>query len=325
MLADVFHNAMQTMLGYRLDVMRKVILLLIVLLAGPLLGQTTRPVPGIERVLIISIDGCRPDLLLRAETPVIHGLLPKASFSFWARTTAESVTLPSHVSMLTGVTPVRHGIQWNADLPLERPIYPEYPTLFQLAKQAGYSTGMVAGKAKFSTLAVPDSLDWEFVPFHAKSEDPVEAQQAVAMIHEHRPQVLFVHFPSVDNAGHSKGWASAEQMAALAQVDGCVGQILGALAEEKLSDSTMVIITADHGGAGLSHGPDDPRSRHIPWIVFGPRVRKNLDLTTFGNLVIDTEDTFATACYVLGIPIVRGVDGKAVLQIFQRDELLRGN
>jgi predicted AlkP superfamily pyrophosphatase or phosphodiesterase len=314
---------MQTMLGYRMDVMRKMIWLLIVVLAGPGFGQTTRPVAGIERVLIISIDGCRPDLLLRAETPVIHGLLAKSSFSFWARTTAESVTLPSHVSMLTGVTPVRHGIQWNADLPLEHPVYPAFPTLFQLAKQAGYSTGMVAGKAKFSALAVPGSLDWEFVPYHAMSEDPVIAQQAVAMIHEHRPEVLFVHFPTVDNVGHAKGWASAEQMAALAQVDGCVGQVIAALEEEKVLDSTMVIITADHGGAGLSHGPDDARSRHIPWIVFGPGIRRGLDLTTFGSLQIDTEDTFATACYVLGIPLVRSVDGKAVLQVFQRDELLR--
>src|ERR1700712_227630 len=174
--------------------MKRFLLVLVLLwFCAPTDAQTTRPVAEISRVLLISIDGCRPDLLLRANTPVVHRLLNEGSFSFWARTTAESVTLPSHTSMLTGVTPVRHGIQWNADLPLEHPVYPSYPTLFQLAKQAGYSTGMVAGKGKFSTLAVPDSLDWEFVPFHAKSEDPVEAQQAVAMIHEHRPQVLFVH------------------------------------------------------------------------------------------------------------------------------------
>src|ERR1700728_1158685 len=135
----MFHNGMQTKIVYRLARMRKIFwLLIVVLVAVPAFAQTTRPVPAIERVLIISIDGCRPDLLLRADTPVIHGLLAKASFSFWARTTAESVTLPSHVSMLTGVTPVKHGIQWNADLPLMHPVYPAYPaypTLFQLAKE----------------------------------------------------------------------------------------------------------------------------------------------------------------------------------------------
>jgi predicted AlkP superfamily pyrophosphatase or phosphodiesterase len=303
--------------------MRKSLCLIIVLLTSiAAFGQTTRPVPAIERVLIISIDGCRPDLLLRADTPVIHSLLPKASFSFWARTTAESVTLPSHVSMLTGVVPIKHEVQWNKDLPLEHPVYPAYPTLFQLAKRAGYTTGMVAGKSKFVALAVPGSLDWQFIPDNAKSEDPVVTEQAVRMIHEHRPQVLFIHFPTVDNVGHAKGWASEAQLVALAQVDGCIGQVLRALDEEKLTNSTLVIISADHGGAGLSHGPDDARSRHIPWIAVGPGIRTNLDLTIYGNLVIDTEDTFATACYVLGIPIIRAVDGKPITQIIQRDELL---
>jgi predicted AlkP superfamily pyrophosphatase or phosphodiesterase len=298
-------------------------ILLVVILVRTVAGETTRPVPAIQRVLIISIDGCRPDLLLRADTPIIHALLPKASFTFWARTTDESITLPSHVSMLTGVPPYKHEIVWNSDLPLSRPVYPAYPTLFQLAKQAGYTTGMVAGKTKFSTLDVPDSLDWTFVPEKNQSDDPVVMEQAVDMIHAHKPQVLFVHFPSVDSAGHRFGWASAQQMAALARVDGCIGKILAALDEEKLTDSTLVIITADHGGAGLSHGQNDPRSRHIPWIAIGPGIRKNLDLTTYASLVIDTEDTFATACYMLGIPIQRPVDGKPITQIIQQDELLK--
>ena len=297
-------------------------ILLIAVFVRSVAAQTTRPVPAIERVLIISIDGCRPDLLLRADTPTIHALLPKASFTFWARTTDESITLPSHVSMLTGVPPSKHEIVWNTDLPLSRPVYPAYPTLFQLAKRAGYTTGIVAGKTKFSTLDVPDSLDWKFIPERNQSQDPQVMEQAVEMIHQHKPQVLFVHFPTVDSTGHQYGWASAPQMAALAQVDGCISKILTALDEEKLTDSTLVIITADHGGAGLTHGQNDPRSRHIPWIAFGPGIRKNLDLTTYATLVIDTEDTFATACYVLGIPVKRSVDGKPITQIIQRDELL---
>src|SRR3984957_18562051 len=190
---------------------------------------TTRPIPAIDRVLIISIDGCRPDLLLRANTPVVHSLLPKAAFTFWARTTAESVTLPSHTSMLTGVTPVKHGIQWNMELPLDYPVYPAYPTLFQLAKKAGYTTAMAAGKNKFDALAVPGSLDWQFIPENDKIEDPVVTDHALQIINEHRPQVMFVHLPSVDNVGHMYGWASVAQLAAIAQADACIGRILSAL------------------------------------------------------------------------------------------------
>jgi predicted AlkP superfamily pyrophosphatase or phosphodiesterase len=305
---------------------KRLFIVIIGLVFSAVTGSTVqaedRPIPTIKRIVIISIDGCRPDLLLRAETPFIHGLLPKASFSFWARTTAESVTLPSHTSMLTGVPPVKHEIQWNKDLPLIHPVYPAYPTLFQLAKKAGYTTCMVAGKSKFINLAVPGSLDWQFIPDETKTEDADVTQQAVKMINDHQPQVLFIHFPSDDNVGHAKGWASPEQLAALAQVDSDIAQVFKALDDQKLTDSTAVLITADHGGAGRGHGPDDPRSRHIPWIIVGPGIRKNLDLTTFGDLVIDTEDTFATACYLLAIPIERKVDGKPITEIVQRDELL---
>src|SRR4051812_17003518 len=70
-------------------------------------------VPRAERVVIISIDGLRPDLLVRAEVPTLRGLLKAGSYTFWARTVAEAYTLPAHTSMLTGVSPQKHGVTWN--------------------------------------------------------------------------------------------------------------------------------------------------------------------------------------------------------------------
>jgi predicted AlkP superfamily pyrophosphatase or phosphodiesterase len=288
--------------------------------------QPTRPVRDIARVVIIGIDGLRPDLALRADTPTLHALMAGGSFTLWARTTAESVTLPSHTSMVTGVVPIKHGIQWNADLPLEHPVYPAYPTLFELAKRAGYTTALAAGKSKFIALTKPGTLDWQFVPASTKIGDMEVAVQAVGMILNHQPDVLFVHFPGVDNAGHEYGWASREQFAAIHLADECVGLVLWALEKEDLRGSTFVLVTADHGGAGLSHGPDDPRSRNIPWIASGPHIRRNLDLTVYPDLTINTEDTFSTSAYFLGIPIIRKVDGKVVLEIVDRsnEELMHG-
>src|SRR5688572_29357049 len=58
-------------------------------------------VPRAERVVIISIDGLRPDLLIQANVPNIRGLLKVGSYTFWARTVPEGYTLPAHASMLT--------------------------------------------------------------------------------------------------------------------------------------------------------------------------------------------------------------------------------
>jgi hypothetical protein len=303
---------------------RLIVLLLVCWLASAASGQTTRPIPEIRRALIISVDGLRPDLALRGDTPNIHKLINSGSFSLWARTTAESVTLPSHTSMLTGVPPVKHTIQWNDDLPLYYRVYPAFPTIFELAKKAGYTTAMAAGKSKFVALAKPGTLDWQFIPSETKIEDIDVTAQAVDMILDHEPDVMFVHLPGVDNAGHAYGWASPQQMAAIAQADQCIGLILSALGERHVRDETFIIVTADHSGAGWSHGPDDPRSRHIPWIAVGPGIRKGLDLTVYSDLVINTEDTFSTVAYVLAIPVTRKVDGEPVKQIIDRsnEELL---
>lgn len=299
--------------------------LLVLALVARSPAQTTRPIPQIRKVVIISVDGLRPDLAIRADTPNIHALMNAGSFTLWARTTAESVTLPSHTSMLTGVTPVKHWIQWNQDLPLNHPVYPMFPTIFELAKQAGYTTAMVAGKSKFINLDKPGTLDWIFVPATTKVEDPEVAVAAVQIILAHQPDLLFVHLPSVDNVGHLYGWSSPQQMEAIHQADASIGLVLWALDRLHVRDSTFILVTSDHGGAGLSHRPDDERSRHIPWIVVGPHVRRGLDLTIYENLQIDTEDTFSTVAYVLGIPIIKPVDGHPVMEIFDRsnEELLR--
>lgn len=271
--------------------------------------------PREARVLLVSVDGLRPDLVLRVDSPALRSLMRRGSFSLWAMTAPAAVTLPSHTSMLTGVPPSKHGIDWNTDLPLARPVYPSRPTLFEVAKNAGYTTAMVAGKAKFSALAKPGTLDWSFVPATTTSDSAV-ADTAVLWIATCRPQVMFVHLPGVDMVGHAEGWGSHAQLAAVAAADRAIGRMLAALRAQGLLDRTVVLVTADHGGAGRTHGPDDPRSREIPWIIAGPGVREDYDLTQDADLTVRTEDTFATLSHVLGILVTPPVDGRAVMQAF---------
>jgi predicted AlkP superfamily pyrophosphatase or phosphodiesterase len=279
--------------------------------------RPVRPIPQIERVLVISIDGLRPDRLLLADAPVLHGLIRTGTYTMWARTTAVSVTLPSHVSMLTGMIPGKHGIEWNTDLPLKKEIYPAYPTIFETAKRGGYTTAMLSGKNKFTPLNKPGTLDAVYLPDQTSGEDAPVAEMAVKIIREKRPEVLFMHLPATDMYGHKFGWGSPEQLAAIGRADAAVGQVLLALDEAGVRQSTLIIVSADHGGAGKTHGADDPRSRHIPWIANGPGVRKGVDLTQFSDLEVRTEDTAATALYVLGAPLPAYLDGKPILAAFE--------
>lgn len=56
--------------------------LTVLLAARTSFAQTTRPVPQIKHAVVISVDGLRPDLLLRANTPNMHTLFQTGCFSF---------------------------------------------------------------------------------------------------------------------------------------------------------------------------------------------------------------------------------------------------
>ncbi len=267
--------------------------------------------------MIVSIDGLRPDCALLADMPNLRSMVKRGAYTFWAKTTAVSITLPSHTSMLTGVIPNKHGIEWNRVLPLSEPVYPKVPTLFEMATKAGYSCAMIAGKSKFAALAKPGTVTWSAVPDEAKSTNEAVVAQAVRIIEKNKPDVIFVHFPDADAVGHAKGWGSTEQMACIEKTDRQLGELFAALDRAGIRESTFIIVTADHGGAGLTHGADDARSRHIPWIAVGPGVRKNFDLTTSAPLEVRTEDTCATACYLLGLPQAPYFDGKPVVLAFE--------
>jgi predicted AlkP superfamily pyrophosphatase or phosphodiesterase len=299
--------------------MRALCVLIVLFLGAPFTRAEEHKQAVPSRVLIISIDGCRPDVALRADMPHLRGLMARGSFSFWANTTDVAITLPSHVSMLSGVTPEKHGIHYNDDKPTNQPEHPLVPTLFDLAKKKGYTTAVCAGKSKFRAFDTEGALDWKFVK---EAGDDEVASAAAAIIHEHKPQVMFVHFPDCDRVGHADGWGCPAQVAVLGKADVALGTVLSALDDERLTDSTLIILSADHGGNGRTHGGLDPRSRHIPWIAAGPGVKQNYDLTLNIKLVIFTYDTFATACDVLGIPLPSNCDGKPVLDIFQNRELL---
>ena len=330
--------AARGVLGYKRGMSRFSILALVLILSAGVRAQTTQPVQaappttaptvGAEaagrRALIVSIDGLRPDLLIRARTPVLQSLIQEGSFTFWARTTEVSITLPSHVSMLTGVPPEKHGINWNSTANAKVGVYPASPTLFEIAKGRQMTTGMATGKAKFDALAKPGTIDWQFVPMDDLRDDNVVAERAAEIIRTHRPQLMFVHFPTVDSNGHRIGWGTAAQIQAVESADAALGKVIDAIKQTGFYDQTYILISADHGGAGKSHGANDPRSRHIPWIIRGPGVLKNFDLTSFPKLVVNTEDTFATIGTFLGLTLPSDITGKPVVEVLEKQDLMYG-
>src|SRR5688572_850900 len=66
-----------------------------------------------RNVVVVSVDGLRPDAIGTFAAPTLQRLIREGSYSLSASTIHPSKTLPSHTSMLTGQPPERHGVLWN--------------------------------------------------------------------------------------------------------------------------------------------------------------------------------------------------------------------
>src|SRR6185436_18967636 len=66
-----------------------------------------------KKVLIIGIDGCRPDALLNAQAPHLHGLIKNGAFSAKAQTGDMTASGSGWGSLLTGVWREKHGVRGN--------------------------------------------------------------------------------------------------------------------------------------------------------------------------------------------------------------------
>ena len=277
----------------------------------PLAVTLTLTVPlevGIRHVVIISVDGLRPDALFLAATPNLDKLIAQGSYCPTAQTLSLSITLPSHASMLGGMVAEKHGILWG--VPYIGWPGMTGPTLFSVAHEAGLSTAMIFGKEKMNYLVLPNSVDQVY---GMNAHDPEIRDWALEVIEAGLPNALFIHFPDTDRVGHAYGWMSENQFYAITYVDGLIGEVVTAMQDDGYWPNTLLIVTADHGGHGMSHGDDSPLDRTIPWLAVGSGVPGGVTLTH----PINTYDTAATALHALHLPIPDTWDGQPVLDIFQ--------
>ncbi len=229
--------------------------------ASPAPQKAAPPPPRRPRVLLIGIDGCRPDALLAADAPHLHALRERAAYSFRAQTCARTVSGPSWSSLSCGVWPQRHGVLDNsfAHTHLDR-----FPPLFQRLHEAAPALhGAVL--AQWDPIRLHLARGADYAPELADAAAVTEA--TIARLRDAADALLFVHYDDVDEAGHAHGYGPEhpEYLAAIHAVDAEIGKILKALHARPAAahEDWLILVTTDHGGSGTSHGHDTPLERTI--------------------------------------------------------------
>ncbi len=256
------------------------------------------------RVVLVLVDGMRPDALLKAETPTIARLRERGASTLEARTVMPSMTLPCHMSLFHSVPPKRHGVTTNLYTPQVRPV----PGLFEVLSGAGLTCAMFYTWEELRDVSRPGSL--EHAHFlrdpqdGAFSADRAIAEAAAAWLGRNPFDFAFVYLGYTDVAGHEHGWMSAPYLGAVAEADACIG-----LVQEALSDDTLLIVMADHGGHDRGHGTAMPEDMTIPLIFSN---HPDLEAAQVLPERVSIMDVAPTVAGVLGVAVPRVWEGRGL-------------
>jgi arylsulfatase A-like enzyme len=272
--------------------------------------ETVRSKPG-SHVILIAVDGLRPDALSPERTPNIWAMAKGGAFAPAARNIVPPITIPNHTAMITGLDAEHHGEYYNG---FQGPRRLAVPTIFDRARRAGLSTAIYYGKDKFLLFERAGSLDWG-----ERRDGPDVAGDFARDYPSVKWNLAMLCFPDCDAAGHAYGWMGPQYLEAVRRVDGYVALVAEAVRAAGLEKETHILLTADHGGEGLNHGEDKPVNRTIPFLVAGPSVRPGLRLGS-ESAPVRVLDMTPTAAWLLGLEPIPGVQGRVLAEAFRPSE-----
>ena len=262
------------------------------------------------RVILFGVDGMSPSGIAQANTPNMHALIRAGASSMHARSVIPTVSSPNWAAMIMGAPTELTGVESNDWQPNKHPIAPVceaapgvFPTLYGLEHQQhpDAKIGVFTDWPDYIRLFEPGAAS-QVYSVDEKEDDAFD--HALAYLTAEKPEVLFIHLDNVDGAGHTYGWGSPQYIAAVEKVDGMLGRLQKTLDQLHLKESTTLLVTADHGGIGKSHGGMTMQEIEIPWIITGPGIRANYVIAT-PVLQFDTAATLAQVLQVKPSPCWR--------------------
>lgn len=310
---------------------------LALLIASLLAGcQRSQPVaaPARMSVLLVTLDTTRADYLgvygqPRIRTPHLDALGGQGVV-FTKAFSSAPLTLPAHASLLTGATPLVHGVRDNFGASLPAGV----PTLAETLAAGGWATGAVVGAA---VLDAGSGLERGFQsyddlrPAASGAAAPVERDggevidHALALLERLRagPFLLWVHLydahlPYQPPAPYSELYASDAYGGEVAYLDALVGRLTERLRVAGVRD-VLVVVAGDHGEGLGEHGEPDhgvflyDSTLHVPLLLWAPGTLRRARI----DRVVRDIDVMPTLLDLLGLEVPPGVAGRSLRPLLE--------
>jgi choline-sulfatase len=300
-------------------------------------------------VILVTIDTARQDRFgcygyPQAQTPTIDALAA-GGVQFDGALSTVPLTLPSHATILTGLTPLGHGVHDNGIDALG----PGPSTLPETLKKNGYDTAAFVASfvmdARFGLDRGFDLYDFEIsmagyrpqmVDFNERPANEV-TDAAITWLDGRResgataPLFAWVHFfdphlPYRSPLQNTPAFLSRPYDAEIAFVDQQLNRLLENLARNGELDRTVVIVTADHGESlgehrEATHGMFIYNSTmRVPLIFSCPTLFRGPHRCR--DRVVGLVDLRATIEDLLGVGPTDQLEGQSLLREISPDRLL---
>ena len=262
--------------------------LVFVALISTALGSApqTQPSPDKSRhIVLISLDGF-PSWALDdpyLPVPTLRRLAARGALAKGMRPVNPTVTWPNHTTLVTGVTPAKHGVLFNGLLKRDPGVPPRVEpwlhrdemvrvkTLYDIAHARGLTTAQVdwvaIQDAPTVTWAFPErpppagQIAQELVTAGVLSQteletfatrnivwrDRVWTQAAAHIIEKHRPNLMMFHLLNLDSTQHRYGPRTHAAMTTMSLLDAQVAEIVAAVDRAGLTARTTFVVVSDHG------------------------------------------------------------------------------
>jgi len=309
----------------------------------------------IRHVLLISIDTCRCDHLgcygyPLETTPNIDAIAGKGII-FEDAISPQPFTLPAHCTMLTGTIPPFHGVLDNSDYRLSE----SNSTLAELLKEKGFSTAaFVSSFVLDAQFGLGQGFDLYNDDFEETSTNmginqcrgDQTTRDAVEWLdnHQDKKSFIFLHYfdphftyePPEPFASRFRNVPQPEHLSMrfkqvlldgyageIAYTDHCIGQVIDKLRQLDMYDSSLIIITSDHGEMLGQHG----EGTH-GYFVYQPAIKVPLifklpGISTPQRIAgsVGLVDIVPTVCSILDIELPNPIQGRDLSPCFSSGQL----
>lgn len=254
-----------------------------------------------KKVILILVDGMRPDGFLTCGNPYCEKLMSESEYSMKAQTVFPSVTLPCHLSLFYGVAPDRHGTTTNDFAPQVRPV----KGLIEHISEKWGKCAIFYTWEQLRDIVKPGNLNRaEYInQMEVDHPDTLITEKCIDYVKEENPDFTFLYLGFTDEAGHWNGWMSDEYLATVNNALSCIEKVKTLFGEDH-----DIIVTADHGGHMRGHGSDMPEDMTIPMLFTGPSFRKNVELENLSIM-----DIAPTVCKILDVDTSPEWEGKSII------------